>query len=207
MSTKLITGPTMLPVAVETARRYLRALEDELDLVDLSVRAAVESVEDYTGRCLVTRTFCQQLDRWPSTAQTDCNANLIRSTLPAVRYIALERTPLLAITTLKYYPEDLTAQATINSANYSANVSVAPGRLSLLDSYSLPSLATRFDAVELTYTCGYGTAEVDMPQMLLIAILQLARHCYDNPSAVADGRLTEMPLSFKRMLRALKVGL
>lgn len=213
MPIKTLTPAASLPVSVKTALRHCRALQDEVDLVNLYVKAATQAVEEYTGRCLITQTFLLQMERWPTFEPTvgfglGMGIQSAWKQQTYKRFIPLGRSPLIAISSVKYWPIDGGAQITWDPSNYSADVGSLPGRLFVGSDIETPQVATRFDAIEITFTAGMGTTEGAMSPMLQAAVLQLARHLYDNPSAVdADGRVTEMPLSFKWFLRSQKVGL
>ncbi len=210
MSTKLLVGAAVLPVSLKTALRYCHALPDEVDLVALNLKAAVATVEDYTGRCLITQTFLQQVSEWPHTAQLfrpgGWPHSLVRAILPRVRFMSVERSPLISVTSLNYYPADGTAQVTINPTNYRVDVATLPGRITFVDGFKLPDVAIRFDAIELTYTAGTGTSANTMNNMLNVAVLQLTRHAYDHATAVDDsGKLVEMPFATRHYLRAMRI--
>jgi uncharacterized phiE125 gp8 family phage protein len=201
----VVTPPDRLPFSLTTAIRQLGALVDDVDNVDFHCRAAIASVEDYTGRALVTRTLKLRLSQWPDFSlsyginrQADRRNNLCA--------IPLHMSPLVAIASVKYYPADGTARVTWDAANYRADTATLPGRIVFVDGVTLPSLATREDAVEIEYTAGYGLKESSMPPMLVQAILQLARHWMDNPMAVdVEGTARRMPYSYQVLLRSQRV--
>lgn len=198
------TAPGQLPFAVSTALRHIRALEDDADLVELYCRAAVQTVEDYTGRALLRTVYTAQLDAWPDFG---CQRGILPG--PASRNldtIVLPRSPLVAIGSVKYYPEDGGAQATWDATNYRADIRSLPGRLVLAESYEFPAIAVRADAVEVEFTAGEGTAEGEVPAPLLMCALTLARHFFDNPGCVdADGKVRKMPYSFDMLRRQFRV--
>jgi uncharacterized phiE125 gp8 family phage protein len=189
-SIKSILAPSVLPVTLVTAMRSLRVLQGDADLVELYLAAATEKVEDYTGRALVTQTFLLQLEAWPSKDLT----------------LELRRTPLASVTSIKYYPEDGSAQATLDANRYRVNTNATPGFVEFVDTVDpLPSLATRADAVEVTFIAGYGTTEDTIPPLLRAAVLQMARNYYDNRLPVGDAKIVEMPLSVRDILRSQRV--
>ncbi len=201
------TAPGTLPMAVSTAIRHLRALEDDADLLELYCRAAVQCVEEYTGRAMMNTVYTAQLDAWPEFME-DWGINSRPRRPRPLDGIELPRSPLVEIVSLKYYPEDGGAQATWAAGNYRTNLRSLPGRLVFIDGYDLPALAARSDAVEVEFKAGSGTLESEMNPMLLMAVLQLARHFMDNPGTVdIDGNVRRMPYSFQMLLRAQRVSL
>jgi hypothetical protein len=205
MPIKLLVASQEFTVPVSLALRHLRALPDDTELVSFLLRAATAVVEDYTGRSLIRQTYVLQLENWPCFAEPygirgpGYNGGTLSS-------IALERTPLVAINSVKYYPEAGGVVVTWDVANYFADSVAIPGRLVFADGVTLPAVAKRPDAIEIEFTAG-PLATVTAPNaMLSLAVMQLARHLYDNPSAVdAEGKVTEMPLSFRHLLRSQRV--
>lgn len=194
-----------MPCTVDTALRHIRALSDDVDLVDLYVRAATAACEDYTGRIFNTQRFKAVLPAWPSCGRGTGIAG--PSERAGGQYaIVLPRAPLQTIVSLKYWPDGGGAQVTWDAANYAADSSALPGRLVVSDGVDLPALARRHDALEIEFDAGHGTTESAMPPNYLVAMLQLARYWFDNPSAVGlEGTARVMPLSFKHLLRSQKI--
>lgn len=203
MSTVQVTTPAAnLPIATSAAIAYLRALTDTDDIrrVNLCLRAATAAVEDYTGRVMVNASFLLQLDAWPFA---DRRFTLRMRPAPLLRSIPLQRTPVKAITSVKYWPSDGSAQVTWAASNYQLDTVTVPSRLIITDGIDAPDLAKRPDAVQIAFDAGDGTNEDAMNPMLLMAVVALARHCYDNPTAVDEmGKMQAMPFSFKYMLRS-----
>lgn len=203
------TAPGTLPMAVSTAMRHVRSLEDDVDLLELYCRAAVQAVEEYTGRAMANTVYTAQLGAWPCFVR----AGLLGISSPPQRArrldcIELPRSPLVSIGSLKYYPEDGGAQVTWDAANYRANTRSLPGQLVFIDGYTLPSLAARHDAIEIEFTAGTGVRESEMNPSMLTAVLQLARHFFDNPGTVdMDGNVRRMPMSFQALVRSQKISL
>lgn len=203
------TPAQVLPVTLTMALRHVRALQDDMDLVDLYCRAAVAAVEDYTGRSLITQTYTLREERWPSDGGPGRGAGwgiTRRADLFKRTYgVTLARSPLVAINSVKYYPSDGGARVTWGAANYAADTASLPGKLVVTDGVTLPDLFARNDALEIEFTAGYGTKGSAMPPMLQLAVLQLARHFFDNPSAVTEMTIEEMPYSFVQLLRSQKI--
>ena len=205
MNVVVVTPADTLPCSIDLALRHVRALTDEVDLVDLACRAATAACEDYTGRVFVQQVFCLQLGGWPDTARSD-GINRPAPHFKRQCGIALPRSPLVAISSVKYYPEDGGAQDTLGAGLYRADLGSLHGRLVFKENTDLPSVASRPDAIEITFTAGHGTKEYQMPANYLMCMLQLARHFYDNPSAVdMSGTVRRMPFSFQHLLRSQKI--
>lgn len=190
MTPNLISPATALPVTMATAMKALRVLQGDADLAEMYLQFAVAKVEDYTGRSLINQTYLLQLPLWPRG-----------------RRLELRKTPLSSVTSVKYYPEDGGAQLTLDPSNYRVCTPAAPGYIQFVEDIDFPSLASRFDAVEVTFVSGYGDGsdESAVPPILRAAVLMIARNYYDNRVPVGDAKLVEMPLNARDILRACKV--
>jgi uncharacterized phiE125 gp8 family phage protein len=197
MSIKLVTGATDAPVSLATALRFCRALEQDVDMVWLLLQAAVEKIEDYTGRSLITKTFCLELDGWPNFCGGPIHYEL---GLPSIN---LPRTPLTVIDHVKYYSD--TVLTTLSSDNYRADTARIPGRLVFADGISLPTTDVRHDAVQIQFKAGYGTKPGTMPPTLRTAVLMLTHHWFDKRRGVDDVKGEEVPMSLRGILHAYKV--
>lgn len=189
MTPKLITPAAVLPVSMVTAMRALRVLQGDADLAEFYLQVATEKVENYTARALVTQTFLLSLPCWPTR-----------------RRLELRRTPLSEVTSIKYYPEDGSAQAVLDPSNYRVCTNSEPGYIEFVDGITFPDIDTsRFDAVEVTFVSGYGTKENEVPSLLRAAVLMLGRNYFDNRVPVGDAKIVEMPLNVRDILRATRV--
>jgi hypothetical protein len=206
MNIVVVNSLDILPCTIDMALRQLRALTDDADLVELACRASVAACEDYTGRIFVQTIFQASFSDWPDDDDSDgINKPSGRFSVPAG--ITLPRSPLVAINSLKYYPAGGGALVEWPDTNYYSDRASLPGRLVFADGVSFPAVDTsRPDAIQIEFEAGHGTTYPEMPANYLMAMLQLARHLFDNPSAVdAEGKIREMPLSFRHLLRSQKV--
>ena len=125
------------PISLPEAKAHLRLdYCDEDTLVVAQIKAATQWVENYLQRSLVQRTYRADIPYFPGR-------------------IVLPMMPLLSVTNIKYYntdsPQVLT---TLDSAVYGADLGY--NCLYLADGQSLPSSASRHDAVQITYVAGYA---------------------------------------------------
>lgn len=198
MSIKLVTGANDAPVSIASALRFCRALDQDVDMVWLLLQAAVEKIEDYTGRSLVTKTFCLELETWPNF----CADPLYMP--KGLAAINLPRTPLVAIDHVKYYADG--TLTTLSSDNYRADTARVPGRLVFVEGITYPTPDVRHDAVQIQFTAGYGTRPGVIPPTLRTAVLMLTHHWFDQRVPVVTGTITaEVPMSLKTILRAFRV--
>lgn len=198
MPITVVTPSNALPVSMEAALQHLRVLETDTPIVQLYLLAAADLVEDYTGRSLITKTFCLTLDNWPKFRSLfGWNTRL--------QAIELRRSPLISIDSVKYYPSGSSTLTTIDSANYRADVASEPGRVVFIDGYSVPSAEKRADAVQIQFQAGYGVAESKIDPSIRLAILELAHNFFDNRTPIGDSKLAELPLNIRHILRAKRV--
>lgn len=199
-SLTVVSAPATEPITLQEALDYLRVDNtSEDDLVTALIATARATIEQHTNRALFTQTLKLTLDAWPVLDPYN------RRGAPADR-IALPRAPLATVTSVKYYPADGGAQATMDSADYHVVPGQCPGLIALVDGVAWPDLARRPDAVEITYTA--GAADVaDIPAGLVHATRFLVAHLYEIRGTVAVGNIVnEIPFTVRNLLELHKVG-
>lgn len=200
----VVTPADVLPVGLATALRHLRVQQADADLARLYLEAATELVEDYTGRALISKEYRLDLPLWPSYPYTDGIRSLSR---PRTLQLELRRSPLTTVESIKYYPEDGGALATLSADSYRVRTGFthSPGLVEFDEDIEFPTIANRSDAVQVAFTAGYGDSEYEVPASLRSAVLLLARHFFDNRSALGDIKQVELPLGYKNILRAYRI--
>ena len=185
---QLVTDSDVAPVALTDALRHLRALESDVDMVWTYLNAATAAVEDYTGRSLTSKTFRLNAAEWPEA-----------------RLFELRRSPLVSITSVKYYAEDDTVLTTMSSAAYRAIAGRLPGLVEFLPDTDLVALEPRSDAVQVDFVAGHGLKAYAIPAQLRLAVLMLTHHWFDERRVMTDKAATEIPFSLQHLLRAFRV--
>ena len=173
MSIKIITPPASEPVLLADAVLHCRIDgTDEIALGTALSVAAREYCEKYSGRAYITQTIRASFDGWPRFP------------------INLPRPPLASVSSVKYYGEDNT-EYTLDAANYYVDTDAEPGRIALAAGISLPATTLRdINAVQVTYTAGYGAAAAAVPQRVKQAMLLLIGYWYQNREAAAIGKVS-----------------
>lgn len=194
----LITPPASEPLTLAEAKAHLRVVNgSEDDLISAYLAAARQTVESITGRAFLTQTRLVTLADWP------CD--------PRKRFgqvVQLDGFPLATITHVKYYADGSDTLSTLSTDNYIAQPYAKPGNILFLDTADLPSLASRPDAVQITYDCGYATATLAAQQIpgALIALRQLVTHLYTQRAPVNVGNITsEIPFSMRSLIELHRV--
>jgi uncharacterized phiE125 gp8 family phage protein len=190
----LITGPAFEPVTLAELKAHsiVEFSDDDQYLVDL-LRTATAQVENDTARALVKQSW---------EVIYDCFPALIR--LPV--------SPLLAVTSIKYYDTD-GVQQTLAATEYEVLSHGIAGRITPAPTKSWPSTETgRLDAVTVLFDAGYididgsGNPINDAPYPLKQAIMVLAAHLYENREIVMTGlSVAELPMSYKSLIQPYEV--
>jgi uncharacterized phiE125 gp8 family phage protein len=199
MTTTVTARAHELPVTLDEAKRHLRVLNGEQDEhIQTLIAAATEYCEGRTGRSLrLSETVVQTYDCWPG-----CR-------------IELNRQPVLAVSSLKYYDAAGVLQ-TVASTNYRVHASRnAAGWVEIIGDYSEPTHYDREDAIQLTYTAGYlaevAVAGVEttlgVPATAKHAIKLLIGHWFNHAEAVNVGNITsDGPMGVDALLGQLDWG-
>ena len=131
------------------------------------IAAATDWAEGYMGRALITQTWLYGYRRFPDGPDFLLAAPLVSTGL-----------------TVKYYDDTNTLQ-TVAASIYTVDTEAQPGRVSLNLYQIWPAvvLAQRPDAVQITFTAGYGATSDSVPTLIRMAIALLAAQWLDDPSS------------------------
>lgn len=151
------TPPAAAPMNVEQLKTRLRidSCEFDAELSDI-LDSAWRRVEHDTSRAFITQGVTLYLDCWPAWL------------------IILQQPPVQSVESIQYYDGSNGPQV-LDPATYQVDLLGAPGRISLTDGSSWPTLETwRTHPIEIHMTCGYGDTPEDMPADVRIAITAAA---------------------------------
>lgn len=177
---QIITPATDSPLSVEEVARYLRAdLDAEYPDVEALIGQAVEEVERYTGRSVLSTGYRLTLRDWPRGLPEF--ASYPRNVKGAyIRTLELPRSPVTAIAAVRYYPKGSDTLTVLPSGQYIAVVAYEPGMVYLKEDYEWPEVAERPDAVQVEFTAGYSAGA--LPKNTKQAMLLLCRYYYAGGS-------------------------
>lgn len=114
--------------------------------------------------------------------------------------IMLPYPPLQSVTSIQYADPSSGNLLTINSSLYIDSPNSTPGRVQPIYGVVWPLARPQIDAVQITYTCGYGPLEADVPEDLQAGIGQIVASDYENREADGD-----VPMSrFEGFVRSLE---
>ncbi len=180
----IVTPPTAEPVTLDDLKTQVRVDgSDEDTLLTSLITAARERLELETGRAMLTQTIRQTLPDWPDDP-----------------YIRLLREPVQAVSSITYTLSDASSQ-TLDASVYALDISgVAPVvRLAYGQQWPSDTLATS-NAIQVTYTAGYGDTADDVPTPLRQAVLLLAAELFARREASAEKRSWPLPFGVRYLI-------
>lgn len=185
-----LTQPTALVVSLDQAKTHLRVdgSETNSQILDL-IAAGTRTIQKEMNRQLLTATYRFDIPRFPCGRQP----------------IYLPLAPLQSVQSVQYYDTNNSIQ-TIDASNYLVITSQEPGFVKLLPDYVYPMTYNRPDAVQVSYTAGYGSTGDSVPSTIKLALLMLLGGWFNNPESVSTLMLREVPIGVKRLLTLESVG-
>jgi hypothetical protein len=166
MALTLTSAPASELLSVEDAKRHLRLMSGDLDdEVAARVREARDDCERETQRTLrasVTRVLTRHC-WWPQGSSSGYGGSLEASYRNGCGDLKLPWPPLLGVTSITYYDADNASQ-TLSSSNYYVELSTEGfGRIIWKSTATIPVVYDRPDAVTITFTTGYASADTIPP--------------------------------------------
>jgi uncharacterized phiE125 gp8 family phage protein len=171
-------APSVKPVSLADMKAQTRVdFADDDTLLQSMIDAAVSYLDGHGG--ILGRALVQQTWRQDFSAFNDV--------------LRLPLGNLIAVSSVQYYD-------TTNASLYGSFTDEAGPYIGLLTGQSWPSTYSRDDAVQVTWTAGYGANASDVPAAIRHAIILLASHWYQNREAVNEGSFSELPLAVQSLL-------
>lgn len=182
-------APTVEPLSIDEAVRQLQlAVGDDNAYIQSLISVARDVAENATGRALMSSTWLAATCSFPSSG-----------------LLSLAVTPVSAVSSIKYYSDGETSLTTLDPSNYIVTTAVSPAVIIFDEDFIAPSLASRPDAVQITFTAGAATANL-IPPSLKHALRILVRHYYDHPEMMATGAASELPMHLRDLLYQNRVS-
>lgn len=179
---------------------HLRLIgDDDEGYVSGLISVAREYVESVTGRATMQATFRVVAPTWCDLLE---HVNEV-----ATRQIKLFRTPLISITSIKYYPPATGARTTWDAANYSAITDTEPGQVYVPASVAFPDVdEDRPNAIEILFVAGHPSASA-VPAMMKHAIKLLTAHLYETRTPLITGvSVSSMPFTLTSLIQNQRIG-
>ena len=190
----IVTQPASEPISYDEAADHLRvdSVEDR-EYLEALIPAAREWVESLTGRVGMVATYKLTARRW-----CDIMPEKWRLEIP------LRRTPLLSVTSVKYYASGETTLTTMSTDDYIVVTDSTPGLVELEDGV-MPATEDRADAIQIEFTAGYSDA-ADIPALFRHSVKMLVANLYEQRSPIAAVSMQDIPWTLRGILENLKVG-
>jgi uncharacterized phiE125 gp8 family phage protein len=178
-------APTVEPVTAAELRAQLA--ETSAGLPDAQANALIaearELIEEMTGVAFITQTWKLALDRWPAGRELwwdGVRQGAIQDIYVAnsLRAVDLPRYPLQAVDTVTVYDEASNSASVVIGNTFDIDTYRKPGRMVLRNGATWPIALRGSNAIEITYTAGFGDAASDVPAILKRAIKQVAAYLY-----------------------------
>ncbi len=152
-----VTAPAASPVSLSEVKAHCQVSGSASDTVlQVMLDAAVAYLDGWSGilgRCLINQVWRMDLCEWPAS-------RIIRLPFPNV-----------SAATVKYFDADNVEQ-TVDGSLHAVLHDARGSYVRLSDSFTSPGLHDdRADAVQVTFTAGYGSAGTDVPAAIRAAIL------------------------------------
>lgn len=199
------SGPASLtigaePVTLAEAKQFARVEfpDDDNLITKLMAQARRFAEGPRLKRAIMLQSRCMYFMGFPWTG--GYYNRLIRSMGPnpwwlptAQGIIMLAYPPLQAVTSIQYVDPSSGNLLTIDPTTYLFTANSTPGRVQPQYGKVWPLARPVIDAVQITYTCGYGAFETDVPEDVQLGILGLVASSYENREADLDVELSTNP--------------
>lgn len=176
MALVCVTQPTSEPITIEEALEHLRVDSTPEDFyVSGLITAARQYCENELGKSLLPTVWRQTLDGFPCGGRFD--------------HIKLLRSPVSAVTSVTYVATDGTTK-TLETSKYDVDLDSQPCRISPSYGNTWPVNQNEMNAVKITFTAGYASADL-VPQNVKLAMLLLIGHWFEHRESVITGTITK----------------
>ncbi len=185
MKPSRVNPPAVSPVSLGEFKNQVRVdfCDDDLMLqsyIDAAV-AHLDGWQGVLGRAMVDQDWRISLMCWPDDA------------------ISLPFGDVSAASIV--YFDEANDQHTLLSEQYEIVETATCALIRFREAFARPPLNTdRSDAVQVTFTTGFGDSEHAVPAPLRVAIMMLAAHWYENRESVGDVKSNALPQSVDTLI-------
>jgi uncharacterized phiE125 gp8 family phage protein len=171
-------------VTIDEGRAYLRLRHKRDDpIIQLGLAAAIEDHEAQTGRQLMAATFRLDLDVFPAV-------------------IRLRKPPLISVTKLEYLNTGGTLTPLVVETDFVVDAGSPDDVARITPAYGKwwPTTRRQVNAVQVTYSCGFGTDPEKIPAVDRLRVLAVMESLFTNSSGMTNAR---SPVTLKMVLQQL----
>ncbi|WP_433963658.1 head-tail connector protein [Tunturiibacter gelidiferens] len=216
LSLQLVTPPTVEPVSLQMAKSHLKVdFPDDDLLIGAYAIAARQYCEKYTHRAFFNQTWLRTLDYFPLWWDENGTINPAnRNDWPHYASfwdkitIDLPRPATVSVTSITYV-DSTGAPQTLDPAQYVVDTTSIPARIVPAKGTYWPTVLTyQPGSVKITFVAGSYGDGVDTntcPQTVVIAMLLLIGHWYENRSSSSELNLKNIPMGVNALLDTEKV--
>lgn len=172
--------------------RIPRGEPSEDDYLETLREVAIDTVQSYTGRKLLTQTWYYYQDEWPSTDNIE------------MPFAPLQSVPATGI----YYTNSTNDSTTFSSTEWAADTASEPGRIILEYDSEWPTSAVldTNNPIRYEFVCGYTTPS-NIPAPIKHATKMIISELYENREESLIGQsVTPMPWVAKRLLAPYRMS-
>lgn len=188
--------PTSEPVTLAQAKGHLRVDSDNTaddTLIAMLIGAARRYAESYTGRSFITQGWRLVIDAFPGPGFMGVPWGSPYSLPPQA--IQLERGIVQAVSSITYMDMN-GAWQTMDPANYVAELSGCPARITPVFGQIWPPTRPQIGSVKVDYTAGYGAGGTNVPEGIRQWILMRVGTLYEQREEIAilqKGKVEQLP--------------
>lgn len=184
--------PAMEPITRDEAAMHVRVdSPEDFAYLDALTGVAREYVEGLTGRVAVLSDLLLVSPSWD--ALTGYGSDTMK----------VFRTPLVSVTSVKYYAPDASSLSTMSANDYRAITTTEPGLIQFIG--DMPSVEARPDAIQIAFKAG-SASPCDSPPMLRHAIKMVVAHLYEQRVPIAFAQSYDLPHTLNALLSNLKLS-
>jgi len=210
------------PIQLAEAKAQARVeFADDDALIAALIAAARKYAETRLRSALITQTWTLMLDSfpsaggyynrairevWPSLGSLPSGLGFYPGLIPnSSGVIDIPMPPLQSITSVRYDDFSGTLQ-TLDPSLYNTSLQFSP-RIQPQYSKVWPISRPTIDSVQITFVCGYGNQQSNVPVNVQQAMKLHVAHLYENREAVAAGGMVEVPLAVEALYAASDPGI
>ena len=208
-----IVAPITLPLTVAQAKAHCRVTTAADDsYIEQLIRVAVNYAEDRTGTAIGRQTWEMHLSEFhvsPYAYAHEYGHTYAYSHTHSA--ITIPKPPLIDVLSIQYKPPGL-GYSILATTEYVWIDSGTYGEIQLSPNGAWPSIESIWNAVKITFECGYLSAplpipepRLDLPARLRHALLVMIAEMYDRRADAQDGVPVRMQGAIDALLRPSRV--